>query len=135
MGKKAGSLLWRRARIALTAASTDFDTGLTQLSKPFQDMSSGVAGSQDSGEPTMGVVGTVSPAPGTTPVSRIMVVPLAPTSAWTSVTHGEPYFHSGTQTVHVLFTNSSSPLTTQTINVLFWDPHSIDGPGMGHTYG
>ena len=134
MGNKAGSLLWRRMRILLPSGVTDVNTLLTQQGKDFQDMSSGVAGSQDSGEPTLGVSGTAAPAPGTTPVSRIIVIPMSPLALpWPTVTHSEPYFHTTTQTVHVTFTNSSeSPVT---INVLFWDPHSIQGPGMAHTYG
>lgn len=121
MSKKAGELLWRRMRITLPPATggefpipsiTNVDTGVTQLNKAFDDMSLD--------EPSFG-----------TP-SRIQVAPMSPIPAWSSVTHSEPAFDSGTETVHVTFFNHvQSPVT---INVLIWDPHSTIGPGEADLY-
>jgi len=124
MSMKAGALLWHRMRITLQSGTTDIDTGVTQLDKSFDNDSIG--------EPPLGVGGTVAPLNGTLPPSRIEVMPMSPTAAWTDITHSEPYFNTTTNTVHVSFTNSGK--TPATINVLFWDPHTIVGPGQADTY-
>jgi hypothetical protein len=90
----------------------DVDTGITQVNKSFAGMSPS--------EPGFG-----SP-------SRVQVVPLVPTAAWTNITHGEPTFNATTGTVHVLFSNPTA--FAAEINVLFWDPHSEVGPGQAMTY-
>jgi hypothetical protein len=97
--------------VGALGAPGDADTGITQVQKGFENDSLG--------EPTFG-----SP-------SRVQVVPMAPLSAWNNVTHDEPIFDPTTGTVHVLFSNSGAPTT---INVLFWDPHSLIGPGQADTY-
>jgi hypothetical protein len=118
MSKKAGALLWNRQRVTVPAATNggppgtlDVDTGLTQENKAFAGMSLN--------EPTFG-----NP-------SRIQVVPLSPIPAWATLTHGEPFFNTTTGTIHVVFSNAAGAAT---INVLFWDPHSIVGPGVAVTY-
>ncbi len=123
MSKKAGALLWHRMRITLQGGDTDVDTGVTQLGKSFENDSLG--------EPPLGISGVAPPPSGTLPASRVDVVPMAPTTAWTNITHSEPYFNTTTNTVHVVFTNASAPIE---INVLFWDPHTIVGPGQADTY-
>jgi len=124
MSRKDGALLWNRQRIALPFGVTDVDTGLTQVSKTFAD--------QSPNEPILGIISTVSPVPGTLPPSRVHVIPLAPTLEWVpDVTHSEPYFNPMTGTVHVEFTNNGRPVT---VNVLFWDPHTLVGPGQADTY-
>jgi hypothetical protein len=124
MSKKAGALLWRRMRITLQPGVTGVDTGLTQLNKSFAD--------QSSNEPPLGVVGVAPPPPGTLPASRIEVMPLAPTAPWTNITHSDPFFDPTTETIVVAFTNGDK--TPATINVLFWDPHTIVGPGQADPY-
>ena len=125
MGKKAGALLWNRMRVTLSASvTTDVNTGLTQPNRSFPDYSGN--------EPPLGVsAAPPGPAPGTLPASRIMVIPMAPTSAWANVTHGEPYLATTTDTIHVLFGIAAGG---PTINVLFWDPHAMVGPGLASTY-
>lgn len=126
MSRKAGALLWNRMQILLSTDNpTDVDTGITQPNRSFPDYSPN--------EPPLGVE-TVPPGPpaGTLPASRIQVIPMSPTVNWLDVTHGEPYFDPTTGTIHVNF--STTPIPDIFINVLFWDPHSIVGPGEADTY-
>jgi hypothetical protein len=124
MSTKAGALLWNRQRITLPAGLTTIDTGLRQVNKAFNNMSLD--------EPPLGVsVAPPGPADGTLPASRIMVVPMSPISTWANITHGEPFVDPATGTVKVTFNNSGA---STTVNVLFWDPHSIPGPGQANTY-
>lgn len=111
MGLKAGTLLWNRMRINLPPGPTDIDTGLAQVNKSFADMSPGEPGFDDP--------------------SRIQVVPLAMIGNWASITHGEPYFDPATQSIHVAFNNAGLAVT---INALFWNPHSLVGPGEADAY-
>jgi hypothetical protein len=122
MSKKAAALLWNRMRFTVLDGVIDIDTGLTQPNRSFPDYSPG--------EPPLGTSGVATPAPGALPPSRIMVIPLAPLSAWQGVTHGEPYYNTTTGTIHVQFSNG---VTTE-VNGLFWDPHSLVGPGDADTY-
>jgi hypothetical protein len=127
MSTKAGALLWHRRRLTLSAGLTTVDTGLTQLNKSFANDSIG--------EPPLGVaIAPPGPPDGTTPASRVHVIPMSPIPAWTSVTHGEPFVDPATGTVKVTFNNTVSPAGPVTINVLFWDPHTIVGPGQADTY-
>lgn len=133
MGTKAGTLLWNRQHITLQPGFTSFDTELTQLNKGFADMSPG--------EPPLGVeIAPPGPPDGTLPPSRVHVVPMSPISAWLAVTHGEPFVNPATNTVWVTFNNATLsggeiPVPVPvTVNVLFWDPHSIVGPGQAETY-
>lgn len=120
MGLKAGALLWNRMRLTIPAATNgggpgilDVDTGITQVNKSFADMSEGEPSFDDP--------------------SRIQVMPLAPISEWnTGLTHGEPFLDPATGTIHVVFSNPV--LNPATINVLFWNPHSLIGPGEADTY-
>src|SRR3990172_6551615 len=113
MGLKAGTLLWNRQRLSLAAGVTQVNTGLTQVGRAFNNMSPS--------EPPLGVA-TASPGPadGTPPASRIQVIPMSPIPAWTTVTHGEPYLNTATNTIFVAFNNSNEAAAD--INVLFWDP-------------
>jgi len=122
MGRKAAALLWNRMRVEILDGVIDIDTGLTQPNRSFPDYSPG--------EPPLGVNAAVSPVAGTPPASRIQVIPMAPLSDWQGVTHGEPYFNTTTNTIHVQFSNGVQTF----INVLFWDPHSLIGPGDADTY-
>lgn len=126
MSEKAGALLWNRMRltVATTPGGVDVDTGITQPNRSFADYSPG--------EPPLGTSGTAAPINGTLPASRLQVVPLAPTANWAGITHSEPYFNTTTGTMHVVFTNSTEGSVE--INVLFWDPHSLVGPGDADTY-
>jgi hypothetical protein len=126
MSTKAGTLLWNRQRFALPAGlDTVIDTGLTQVNKSFASMSLN--------EPPLGVT-TAPPGPpdGTTPASRVQVIPQAPLGSWASITHGEPFLDPATGTVKVLFSNNGQQ--NATVNALFWDPHSMVGPGEADTY-
>jgi hypothetical protein len=118
----AGQLLLSRQRITLQpGVPTNIDTGLTQGSLAAQ-----------SGDAPVGLIQATPPADGATPASRVMVVPLAPILEWGGVTHGEPYFDTDTNTVHVVFALSSE--SAQEINVMFWDPHTAVGPVDAETY-
>ena len=123
MSKNAGNLLWNRRRITVSV-TVDIDTGLTQVGRSF--------GNSSQSEPPFGVNGTVSPPDGTLPASRVQVIPMAPLSKWATITHGEPYFNTTTGTVHVQFATGEGPVTN--LNVLFWDPHTVAGPGAAVTY-
>jgi hypothetical protein len=125
MGTKAGTLLWNRQRLTLAAGLTSIDTGLAQVDKAF--------GSMSLNEPPLGVtIAPPGPPDGTGPASRVMVIPQAPIGTWTDITHGEPYVNPATNTIWVTFSNAGK--TPATINVLFWDPHSLVGPGDADTY-
>lgn len=127
MSNKAGNLLWNRERLTLTLANQVVDTLLTQTSKAFDNSSTG--------EPPLGIeIAPPGPASGSTPASRVQVIPLAPVPSWNNVTHGEPFVDPATNTVKVRFFNNTSPLVPVTINVLFWDPHTIVGPGQADPY-
>ena len=127
MSTNAGTLLWNRRRITLLPGETgitDVDTGLRQPQLAF--------GNSSIDEPPLGISGTAPPVPGTTPASRVEVIPQAPLSPWLSITHSEPWFNTVTGTVFVTFKITSEiPLE---INVLFWDPHTAVGPGQADTY-
>jgi hypothetical protein len=130
MGKKAGTLLWNRLHQLLAPGFTTVDTGLTQGNKAFAGMSPG--------EPPLGVeAAPPGPPDGTLPASRVQVIPMSPISAWGAVTHGEPFVDPVTGTVKVTFNNATivdeEPVSV-TINVFFWDPHSMVGPGEADTY-
>jgi hypothetical protein len=127
MGLKAGTLLWNRRRLVLDPAEPKtllVDTGLIQQNTSFPDYSPN--------EPTMGQTLTVPPgaAPLGPPPSRVHVIPLAPLGAWALVAHSEPFINTTTGTIHVQF--GVDALTE--LNVLFWDPHSIVGPGQADSY-
>lgn len=126
MSKNAGQLLWNRQRIDLLAGTTQVNTGLTQVSRSFE--------SESIGEPPLGVT-LVPPGPanGALPASRVQVIPLAQTDKWVGVTHGEPYLNPTTNTIFVAFQNNSESTITD-LNVLFWLPHSMVGPGDADTY-
>jgi hypothetical protein len=97
--------------------SVDIDTGLTQLNRSFAGMSPG--------EPGFG-----SP-------SRVQVVPLSPIANWAALSHGEPYLDPATNTIHVVFGGGLSPeppFQRLPVMVLFWDPHSMIGPGDADFY-
>lgn len=128
MGLKSGSFLWNRVRIPNIPANSvafNVDTQLKQPNRGFSDYSPN--------EPTLGLV-TAPPGPfGTGPVSRIEVMMLAPTGKWGSVTHSEPFLNPATDTIWVTFFNSLiTPVVD--LNVLFWDPHAIFGPGQAVHY-
>ena len=117
MSKNAGTLLWNRQRINIPAppeigvyVPLDVDTGLTQ--------------------PNRGLTASSATEPGL--AARTQVIPMAPTVAWTFITHGEPYLDPATDTIHVVFSNADS--NDAEVNVLFWDPHTMVGPGAADDY-
>lgn len=114
MSKKAGQLLWNRMQISLAVGATPVDTGLTQVSQAF--------GNSSVDEPGLVAVGSVG--------SRVQIIPLAPTTAWALVTHSDPTVVDGT--VRVTFSNNGQGPVI--INVLFWDPATIAGPGDADLY-
>lgn len=124
MGLKAGALLWNRQRLSLPPgtvtvngilpSTTPVNTGLTQPNRSFPSYSPD--------EP---------PLAGVAP-SRVQVIPMAPLSGWTNITHGEPFLDPATDTVWVTFFNNG--LTPADITALFWDPHSMVGPGEADLY-
>jgi hypothetical protein len=120
MSIKAGHLLWNRRRLELAAGDTNIDTGLIQVIKAFAP-----------GEPTLGESGVAPPPPATGAVSRVQVIPMAPITGWTNITHSEPYLDTTTNTIHVVFTNAGALVA---INVLFWIPHTINSPGSAEHY-
>lgn len=126
MSTKAGALLWNRQRLTLAVGLTTIDTGLRQVSKAF--------GNSSLGEPLLGIeAAPPGPADGTAPASRVMVIPQPLNyDKWSLVTHGEPFVDPATGTVKVTFSNTD--LNPVTVNVLFWDPYPIAGPGDADTY-
>lgn len=125
MSTQAGALLWNRQHLVLPFGLTTVDTGLRQVNKPFASMSPD--------EPILGVeAAPPGPADGTEPPSRVMVIPEPPLSGWATITHGEPFVDPMTGTVKVTFNNNGEG--SAEINVLFWDPHSIAGPGAAVPY-
>ncbi len=115
-------LLWSRQQLTLQVGETkDVDTGINQGTL--------------AGLPPLGVSGTAAPAAGTLPASRIQVIPMAPLSKWSdgNIINGEPYWNTTTGTVHVEFSNTGG--SSVYFNVLFWDPHSMIGPGDAAVYG
>ena len=114
MSKVAGQLLWNRKKITIPANTTtlNVDTGLTQVNLALSD-------------PPLGD-GIVA--------SRVQVIPLAPLAGWANIIHAEPFLDPATNTVHVVFTYDSEQGDALPFNVLFWDPHTIIGPGEAMTY-
>jgi hypothetical protein len=119
MSTNAGNLLWNRIRATIPAGVNggapgvlDIDTGLRQVNQNF-------------------VANSVA-EPGFTDPSRVQVMPMSPISAWTFITHGEPTLSAVTNTIHVIFSNDNA--ADAEINVLFWDPHTLAGPGDADTY-
>lgn len=119
MSKKAGQLLWSRQQITIsgTAPSTTIDTGLCQLNKAWAASSLG--------EPGFGSVA----AP-----SRVQVIPMAPLAAWSGITHAEPTLNPTTGTVEVTFFPAPQAEGPVIVNVLFWNPHTLVGPGDADLY-
>jgi hypothetical protein len=58
---------------------------------------------------------------------------MAPLSEWVSITHKEPFVDPRTGEVWVEFSNGRQNGDAE-INVFFWDPHSMVGPGSADTY-
>src|SRR5258708_492079 len=122
MGVNAGNLLWHRMRITLASGSGAgnlINTGLRQS----------IAGYAKNSDREPPLDGTVLVG------SRVQVIPMPPTLAWASISHEEPHLAlaagATAETVHVQFTTDGS---SAEINVLFWDPHSIAGPGNADPY-
>jgi hypothetical protein len=117
MSAKAGTLLWNRVFVTFKPSTNtvSVDTGLKQVAQTFAGMSPG--------------------EPGLT--QRVQVIPMAPLAGWTNIVHGEPYVGPG-GTVWVDFSKTGifpePPFQNAPFNVLFWDPHSIVGPGQADTY-
>jgi hypothetical protein len=126
MSTKAGNLLWNRRRVSVGPGATNIDTGLRQANMSFDASSDG--------EPPLGISGVAPPAGGSLPASRVQVIPLAPIGEWTSaaISHSEPWFNTATGTVFVTFVSGNEGQAD--INVLFWDPHTLMGPGDADTY-
>jgi len=123
MGRKAGALLWNRTTVTFppNVGTVDVDTGLTQPNRSFDAYSPS--------EPGLDTDVTIG--------SRVQVVPLSPIANWAGKIHGEPFFNPTTGTVHVVISIGlipEPPFQIAPVNVLFWDPHSIVGPGDADTY-
>jgi hypothetical protein len=113
MSKNAGQLLWNRVNLFIgPGATVDVDTGLCQVLKAW--------GASSINEPGFGFP------------SRIQVIPMAPVGGWLGVSHGEPFLDPATDTIHVSFTNNGEGPAF--INVLFWNPHTLIGPGEADGY-
>jgi hypothetical protein len=121
----AGNLLINRMRITVPQATRpqegppipgllDVDTGLQQCLRAFPV-------NEPTDDPALGAA------------SRVMVFPMSPIANWPSIIHGEPYMDATTKTVHVTFVNFNP--APETLNVLFWNPHSIVCPLSANTYG
>ncbi|MGH7177179.1 MAG: hypothetical protein ACREJC_07360 [Tepidisphaeraceae bacterium] len=123
MSANAGNLLWNRRRINLLLGANDIDTGIKATNQNWD------ANSVD--EPPLGVIAAIAPGDGTPPASRVQVIPMAPMTGWVGVTVGEPWLSTVTGTVHVTLT-AAAPLNN--VNVLFWCPATIAGPGLAATY-
>lgn len=110
MPKVAGQLLWNRVmtEYLLPAKPTPVSTGLTQKSLAF-----------GSNQPNL--------------AQRVMVIPMAPMSAWDYVTHGDPYVDTD-GTITVDFTYGGQDQQGVYVNVLFWAPHTGIGPGSAVSY-
>lgn len=124
MSVNAGQLLVVRKNMLLAGGATTVDTGLRAENRGYGNDSNGEPGDNGS-NPVLAVPGVPS---------RVQVVPMAPTSAWANITHGEPYVApnaNGDPTVHVDFANAGGPAT---INAMFWNPHSLIGPCQCDTY-
>lgn len=118
MGRKVDTLLWNRRRIFVNPGvfSTPIDTGLVQPNTGFANYSPN--------EPALVSAAKIG--------SRVQVIPMAPTSDWFTVLHGEPYIGpNGNVWVNFFAPDLEGPLP---LNVLFWDPHSIVGPGDADDY-
>lgn len=128
MSTKTGQLLWSRQTISVPGGggSLAVDTHLTQLNRAF-------AGSSDD-EPGLGTESLIPPNPATAAASRIQVIPQMPLTEWSGVTHSEPYFNPTTQTVWVTFTTSLASRPPAALTVLFWNPHTLAGPGAADNY-
>ena len=115
MGLKAGALLWNRMQIEVepdTFGVASIDTGLRQPNQSFANYSVD--------EPSLGGV-----------PSRVMVVPMLPLTPWASVEISEPYIGPNGND-YVDFDNTGDAPVT--LNVMFWDPHSMIGPGDADPY-
>lgn len=119
--QRAGNLLWRRMKVTIFTEEAGpnplnlINTGICQAQQAFATLGNN--------EPEMPPVGSVNVA------SRVNVIPLMPLEGWIAITHDEPISTvnlDGHTTVKVQFRNSSSDAQ---INVLFWDPHELCGPG------
>jgi hypothetical protein len=120
-GNIAGQLLWSRLHLEILGFGqsgppvvVEIPTGLTQLNRAWNNSSSD--------EPDF-----------STP-SRIQVIPLAPLDPWVAgfITHTEPFLDPTSNTIHVLISNANG--FEHAINVLFWDPHTVMGPGVADEY-
>lgn len=131
MSAQNGNLHWSRQRLSITgdAAPNDIDTGI-QVANQAYNTTGGPSAPVD---PPLGTSAASVPAAGTTPASRVMVIPLPPLAAWDTVSIvGEPYLDTDTNTVHVVLANSAEAAAD--VNVLFWAPHTNAGPGDCDTY-
>lgn len=116
MSAKAGTLLWNRVHVTFppNVSTVDVDTGIKQVNKSFAD--------QSPNEPDLG--------------QRLQIIPEAPRNSWNSIQVSEPTLDPVTGTLHVTFTGPHPEGSFQlpAINVLFWDPHTVAGPGDADTY-
>jgi hypothetical protein len=103
MSTQAGNLHWRRARLTLEAGDTIVDTLLEVARQAYN----ATGGPSDPVDPPLGILAaSPGPADGTTPASRVMIIPQPPMAAWADISTGEPYVDSTTGRVNVVMTNS-----------------------------
>ncbi len=133
---------WNRIRLTIQPLTTVLiDSGiggnLVEGEPPLGTLPPELAQPPFSGpfsDPT-GVITTtlLVPPPGTTPASRLMILPLPPTRNWDDITiPTEPFFHTATQTAWFTLTNTHETLPVE-INLLAWDPLR-SFPGKADTY-
>jgi hypothetical protein len=140
---KHKALYWRRISIQRFAPLTTLaiDTGIRQAERECLDPIIGtIPIPQDltnippfTNQTGIWEISVLTPVPGITPASRVMVVPLSPISSWVQVTQPtEPYWNSKTKTVWITLANGG--LTTILLNVLVWNPSYFNGPGEADPY-
>lgn len=116
MSKRSGTLLWRRMQFGslfLDGLEHDIDTGLTQVGQAL-------------GPDEPPIDGNIGP-------SRIMVLVLQQFIPTANIQlKRQPFIDPVTNTVHVLLQNTGDP--TQGVSILFWDPHTLIGPGQADPY-
>lgn len=114
MSRKAGNLLWNRVHVTFPAnvGIVDVDTGIQQASEAIE-----------ASQPNF--------------TQRLQIIPLAPTDNWAGLQISEPTLDPVTNTLHVIIQVGlvpEPPFQLPPLNVLFWDPHTLAGPGDTDTY-
>ena len=141
-GSSTEGLGWNRIRLTIQPlAMVMIDTGIGGNLVPGEPPLGTIPPQFDqppfSGQFTnsTGVVVTtlLTPPPGTTPGSRLMISPLPPTKNWDDIAiPTEPFFNPVTETAWFTLSNTNQLLPVE-INILVWDPLRRS-PGRADTY-